>query len=221
MEYKEEDFLQLSGLQHFIFCRRQWALVHIEQQWEDNERTAIGEIMHKRTHNVDIREKRGDTITVRAMRIRSFELGISGECDVVEFHRAEKGVQLQDEQGTWEIYPVEYKKGKQKSDQSDSAQLCAQAMCLEEMFCTEIKCGALYYGEIRRRESVKFTEDLRNLVKDTIKEMHQDFKRGYTPKAKRKKCCNACSLKDICLPEIEKKISVSQYMKKAIQGENR
>lgn len=161
MEYKEEDYLQLSGIQHFLFCRRQWALIHIEQQWADNYQTADGIIMHKNTHDSGFRSSRGDIITVRALRVHSATLGLSGECDAVEFHADETGISLAKTNGLWKPYPVEYKRGKPKNDIFDKAQLCAQAMCLEEMLCCTIPEGALYYGEPRRREQVLFTQDLR------------------------------------------------------------
>jgi CRISPR-associated exonuclease Cas4 len=218
MEYNEEDYLMLSGIQHFIFCRRQWALVHVEQQWKENERTISGELLHRRAHDGDIREKRGNVIIVRALRIKSTTMGISGECDVVEFHKSDQGICIPGEAGYWSLLPIEYKNGKAKPDESDVSQLCAQAMCLEEMYCTDIPRGAIFYGETRRREYVEFTSELRERVKSVVEEMHQVYQRGYTPKVRRKKYCNACSLKDICLPETEKKASVKDYLKKALEG---
>lgn len=141
MEYKEDDFLMLSGLQHFIFCRRQWALIHIEQQWAENERTVDGHLFHKNAHDAEMTEKRGDLIITRGLHIKSPGLGIAGVCDVVEFHRSADGITLFSYDGLWQPYPVEYKKGKPKTDGSDEAQLCAQAMCLEEMLVCHIPRG--------------------------------------------------------------------------------
>ena len=217
MEYKEEDYLQLSGIQHFLFCRRQWARIHIEQQWADNYQTADGIIMHKNAHDSGFRSSRGDIITVRALRVHSATLGLSGECDAVEFHADETGISLAKTNGLWKPYPVEYKRGKPKNDIFDIAQLCAQAMCLEEMLCCTIPEGALYYGEPRRRERVLFTQDLRITVSQAVEEMHQLYSRGYTPKTKPKKECNSCSLKDICLPVLVSMQSVDEYMKDSLK----
>lgn len=217
MEYKEDDYLMLSGIQHFKFCRRQWALIHIEQQWEENVHTVTGELMHKKVHDPYLKEKRKDTIIVRALPIASRKMGISGECDMVEFHKCEDGVTLFGHRGTYSIYPVEYKKGKPKISEEDKLQLMAQAMCLEEMFSTEISEGAIFYGETRRRESVTFTQELREEVARMFEEMHQYYNRGYTPKVKKSKACNSCSLKEICLPRLEKTSSVSSYIMKSLE----
>jgi CRISPR-associated exonuclease Cas4 len=218
MEYKEEDYLQLSGIQHFMFCRRQWALIHVENQWEENLRTADGRVMHKNAHDPTFHTLRGDILTVRAIKIHSPKLGISGECDVVEFRRSENGVNIPFSEGKWLPYPVEYKRGAPKPQPWDEAQLCAQAMCLEEMLCCDVPLGALYYGETRHRVEVAISPELRKLVTDTVKEMHELYNKGYTPKAKRTKACNACSLNNICLPGLGKSPSVDEYMKKALNG---
>ena len=149
--YAESDYLMLSGLQHFEFCRRQWALIHIEQQWEENFRTTSGELMHKKAHEETSVEKRGNLIIMRGLRIASSQLGLSGQCDVVEFHRCSLGIEIHGYEGRWLPVPVEYKRGTEKEGREDEIQLCAQALCLEEMFLTEIPKGYLYYGETRRR----------------------------------------------------------------------
>ena len=161
MEYSEDDYLMISGIQHFKFCRRQWALIHIEQQWNENEHTVIGELMHKRAHDPYMTEKRKDLLTVRALPVSSRRLGISGECDIVEFHKVEDGIKLLGHRGQYKIYPVEYKKGRPKLTSEDKLQLTAQALCLEEMFSTSITEGAIYYGETKRRETVILDESLR------------------------------------------------------------
>ncbi len=219
MDYKEEDYLQLSGIQHFLFCRRQWALIHLEQQWVENVHTIDGMLMHERAHDPDAAVRRGDLLSVRALKVHSAKLGLSGECDVVEFHRTLDGIELAKREGLWLPYPVEYKKGKPKQGSEDAAQLCAQAMCLEEMLCCDIAEGALFYGENRRREVVAFTSSLRELVRDTVREMHTLFERGYTPKVKPTKACNACSLKELCVPKLLKQQSVSGYLRKELEGE--
>lgn len=220
MEYSEEDYLFISGIQHFKFCRRQWALIHVEQQWEENVHTVIGELMHKKAHDPYLTEKRKDTIIVRALPVVSKEMGITGECDVVEFRRCEDGVRLHGHRGLYSIYPVEYKKGKPKTDEKDQLQLAAQAMCLEEMFSTKIKEGALFYGETKRREIIHITDELRIEVRDMFQEMHHYFSRHYTSKVKTSKSCSSCSLKEICLPKLSKTVSVGTYMKRMLQEED-
>lgn len=210
--YDEEDFLQLSGIQHFAFCRRQWALAYIELQWQENVRTVEGRLLHENAHDAGIKEKRGNLITVRAMPVHSRELGISGECDVVEFHRSAAGVPISGHEGKYTVVPVEYKRGRPKASDIDALQVAAQALCLEEMLCCDIPCGAIYYGEIRHREKIEFTEELRRKVQDMFAEMHKYYSQKYTPKVKWSKSCNACSLKDICLPVLNKKLSVKDYL---------
>lgn len=217
MEYKEEDFLQISGLQHFQFCRRQWALIHLEQQWAENLRTVEGELLHQRAHDASQRERRGELLITRDMRVFSVTLGVSGSCDVVEFKKSETGVPLSGMEGKYQPYPIEYKRGSPRTDHANHLQLCAQAMCLEEMLCCDIPEGALYYGEIRRREKVVFTEELRQEVKAALEEMHQLYQRGYTPKVRPSKSCNACSLKELCLPKLTKKKSVAKYLRERLE----
>lgn len=217
--YREDEYLLLSGIQHFVFCRRQWALIHIEQQWSENFRTADGRIMHEKVHDPTFREKRGELIITRAMEISSARLGLSGECDAVEFRQDTNGVQLFGLDGRYSVTPVEYKRGEPKEDECDILQLTAQAMCLEDMLCCEIPFGFIYYGEIRRRIRVDFDGDLRKRTEEVIDEMHQLFSRKYTPKVKRRKVCNACSLKDICLPMICGK-SASEYVSEMLGTEN-
>ena len=217
--YNEEDFLQLSGIQHFAFCRRQWALAYIELQWQENVRTVEGRLLHEKAHDPSVKEKRGDLIIERAMPIHSRELGISGECDVVEFHRSDTGIPLVGREGVYRVVPVEYKRGKPKQDTEDALQLCGQAMCLEEMLCCEIPVGALYYGEIRRRTEVLFTPDLRLEVQKLLTEMHALYDRGHTPKVKPTKACNACSLKELCLPKLMRSKSVETYLHRTMESE--
>lgn len=210
--YEENEFLQLSGIQHFAFCRRQWALAYIEMQWQENVRTVEGRLLHEKAHDTTSREKRGDLLISRGMPIHSRTLGISGECDVVEFHREKDGITLQRYEGTYKVVPVEYKKGKPKQGNADILQLTAQAMCLEEMLCCDIPFGYLYYGEIRRREKIGFSKEIRKEVCEMFREMHGYFSRQYTPKVRWSKSCNACSLKDICLPVLGKNKSVKNYL---------
>lgn len=217
--YSEEEFLQLSGLQHFAFCRRQWALIHVEDQWAENLRTVEGDLFHRRAHDEKQRERRGDTLILRDLPVCSPSLGVSGKCDVVEFNADPQGVPLRGEDGLWSPYPVEYKRGAPKSHSADELQLCCQAMCLEEMLCCSIPEGALFYGETRRRTAVPFTQALRGQVRDMLAEMHRLARRGHTPRVKPSKACNACSLKELCLPALLRERTAGAYLRRAMEEE--
>lgn len=214
--YEEENDLLISGLQHFEFCRRQWALIHIEQEWEENILTLEGQEVHEKVDQPFIKENRKETRIVRALPVRSSLLGISGVCDVVEFNRDPLGVELSviGDGKKYLPYPVEYKRGKPKKHAADILQLTAQAMCLEEMLGCEINDGALYYHEVRRRERIHFTPELREQVVAMTKEMHHYFKRQYTPRVKTGKHCERCSLRHICLPELLDKETPAAYIKR-------
>ena len=215
----EEGYLTLSGLQHFAFCRRQWALIHIEQQWAENLRTVEGDLLHRRAHDEQQTESRGDTLIVRGLRVVSHRLQVQGVCDVVEFHRDPAGVTLAGREGTWQPYPVEYKRGKPKPFEADELQLCAQAMCLEEMLLCAIPEGSLFYGEPRRRTRVALDGALRGRVEAMLAEMRALYERGYTPKAKPGRGCAACSLKDLCLPRLTRIQSPDAYLRAHLPGE--
>jgi CRISPR-associated exonuclease Cas4 len=216
--YIEEEYLSLSGIQHYAFCRRQWALIHIEQQWEENLRTVEGNLLHKNAHNSGISEKRGDIIISRGMPIYSSVLGTSGECDVVEFHRNDEiGISLYGRVGKYVPVPIEYKHGEPKKDDMDILQLTAQVICLEEMLCCEINTGYIFYEEIKRRLTVELTDELRKKTQDLFMEMHRMYQRRHTPKVKRTKACNACSLKDLCLPILNKNRSVREYINQLVE----
>lgn len=217
MAYSEAEFLQLSGLQHFKFCRRRWALIHIEQLWAENFRTTDGALMHKNAHDTDRRESRSNLIVTGGVSVFSAALGVSGQCDVLEYHRGSAGIPIQGKEGLWQPYPVEYKRGSPREDTGDTLQLCGQAMCLEEMLCCDIPEGALYYGEIRRRVAVPFTEELRAQVRKLLTQMHDLYRRGHTLKVKPSKSCNACSLKELCLPKLMKSRSVAAYLHSAME----
>jgi len=218
-DYPADAWLPLSGIQHFIFCRRQWALIHIERQWQENALTAEGRIMHERADDPFFTEKRKDVIITRSVPVFSPALGLTGVCDVVEFTLASQGVQLPGREGRYLAAPVEYKHGKVKPDHCDEAQLCAQAMCLEAMLAIAIPVGFLYYGQTRRRVSVTLTNDLRELVQKAAREMHDYFDRGYTPRVKPFKGCGSCSLADICLPQLQNKIMpASAYIRQQTES---
>lgn len=219
MLYKEEDYLSLSGIQHFAFCRRQWALIHIEQQWQENLRTVEGNLMHMSAHDSLKTETRGDIIITRGMPVFSKELGVYGVCDVVEFHCSDDGVNLFGREGRYLPLPVEYKKGRPKESDMDCLQLAAQVMCLEEMLCCTIVMAYLFYGEVRRRIEVPMTNELRNRVVSIFMEMHQYYNRRYTPKVKPAKKCKACSLKDICLPVLCKNKRAETFISQMLKEE--
>lgn len=212
--YEEDEYLQVSGLQHFAFCRRQWALIYIEGLWKDNFYTIDGDIFHERAHDSSLRSRSSDKIVVRGLSISSSRLGVSGQCDVVEFHRSDDGVRLPyllKNDDLWLPFPVEYKRGSDTHSEADSLQLCCQAMCLEDMLCCTIREGALYYGVNRRRFPVTFDERLRSLVIKHLAEMHDLYKRQRTPVVKASKKCRACSLRDECMPGLGKVSSVDGY----------
>lgn len=217
-EYTPDELLPLSGIQHFLFCRRQWALIHVERQWQENARTVEGKLLHKRTDDPFFSETRGGRIIARAVPIASYQLGLAGVCDVVEFNESAQGVQLPGREGLYLPAPVEYKRGAPKTDPCDEAQLCAQAICLEEMLSVDIPLGYLFYGETRHRVEVPMSADLRKLVHEMSSEMHAYFKRGHTPRVKTSKACRACSLAEICLPELQEKLTpASQYIRQEIE----
>ena len=219
MAYSEDDYLMISGIQHFRFCRRQWALIHIEQQWAENVHTVVGELMHKRVHDPYMSEKRKDVFVARALPVSSREMGVSGECDVVEFQKTEDGVSIFGHRGQYRIYPIEYKKGSPKTTEEDILQLAAQVMCLEEMFSASVTEGAIFYGETRKRERIEITDELRGKVRDMFCEMHQYYQRHYTPKVRWSKRCNGCSLKEICLPKLGNSMSVKEYVHQVLEEE--
>ena len=191
----------------------------MEHQWAENYRTVDGSILHEKAHGGGT-ESRGDLLIVRAMRIHSAVLGVSGECDVVEFHKVKDGISIAGREGSYSVIPVEYKRGKPKTDDSDILQVAAQALCLEEMLCCVIPYGYIYYGETRRRTKVEFTDEVREKVISSFREMHKYYEQRYTPKVKTGKKCNACSLKDICLPVLNKKKTVAGYINGVIFEED-
>lgn len=204
----EEDLLPLSALQHYCFCPRQCALIHVEQLWQENYLTSAGRLLHER---VDRRgsETRCDLKQLTALRIVSHRLGVSGIADMVELHRVG---------GRWAAYPVEYKHGQPKSHRADEIQLCAQAMALEEMRGEEIAEGALFYGAVRRRQTVRFDAPLRQLTAEVATAVHALVRTGVTPPPVYTKACEACSLYDLCRPrEIGAKMSAKAWLRAQLQ----
>lgn len=219
MPYEDDEMLPLSGIQHYSFCPRQWALIHVAQEWSENILTVQGDIVHKRAHDVSLRERRGDTIELRAVNVCSRRLGLSGQCDVVEMVQSENGVALAGEDGLWEVFPVEYKRGRRKTIDADRLQLCAQAMALEEMLCCDIDEAYLFYHETRSRERVSLDDGLREETLRCAQEMHRLFSRKHVPKAKPRAACRSCSIKDVCLPSLAKRETVGDYYRRRIGEE--
>lgn len=209
------DYLPLSGIQHFAFCPRQWALIHVEQQWEENILTFRGQEMHQKTNDPYVVEKRKDKIVARAVPIVSHTLGLYGVADVVEFERSEQGASLDGRRGHWWPVPVEYKVGRPKSKNSDALQLCAQAICLEEMFAVTLEKGFIFYGKTRRRLDVLLDAQLRSETREAAALMHKTFDAGITPPANYTKQCDTCSLARLCVPKLSKNKKVSTYLLKA------
>ena len=206
--YSEDDLVPLSALQHFVYCPRQCALIHIEQLWTENLFTAEGRIMHDKADS-NKSESRGNVRIEYSIPMRSLRLGLIGKADVVEFHRMDDG--------SWVPFPVEYKRGKPKMDDCDKVQLCAQAICLEEMLNVDIKKGALFYGRTRRREEVALDEKLRSETEDAARKVHELIEAGVTPKAEYSKKCKKCSFLDLCMPKVSRK--AGSYLMKAIEME--
>jgi CRISPR-associated exonuclease Cas4 len=236
--FSESQIIPISALQHWLYCPRQCALIHLEQAWAENKFTAEGRVMHENAHEGADETRAGVRIT-RGMPVMSEVLGLTGQCDVVEFHgpagdfkfqisdfkgretesasgapagdlksqisnlkSASLKSQISNLKSTAQAVPVEYKRGKPKAHRADEVQLCAQALCLEEMLGIHIESGALYYGEKRRRTEVKFDDELRALVRTTTAEVRACFLSGRTPLAEyNARRCDACSLIDFCQPQ--------------------
>lgn len=189
----DADLVPLSALQHYLFCPRQCALIHVEQAWAENRFTAEGRVLHEATAEIGTEKRRGVRV-VTAMPLSSRRLGVSGIADLVELHHAADGA--------WRPFPVEYKRGSPKAHRADEVQLCAQAMALEEMFACDLAEGALFYGETRRRVPVALDLELRALTGDVASACRRMIYGGTTPAAEySKRKCGSCSLADICQPK--------------------
>lgn len=218
MDNKTEDYLMLSGIQHFEFCKRQWALIHVEQQWDENAHTLEGKFLHEKADKPFIKERRGNKLIVRGLPIKSHKLRLVGVCDVVEFIRNENGIKVFGVDKKYLPYPVEYKKGKPKKSDADLLQLTAQAMCLEEMLLCKIKFGYMYYHAIRKRIEIPIDQRLRQKVKQITKEMYHYFSQQYTPRVKTGPFCRRCSLKEICLPSLLNRQTVKEYIDRMLDS---
>jgi len=209
--YEESDLLPISALQHLSHCKRRCALTHIEQSWEENRFTAEGNIFHEHVHEQGS-ESRVNIRIVRGLRLRSLELGLSGIADVIEFHFDPHGCTVPSLNGTWRVYPVEYKRGTAKFEHAYEIQLCAQTLCLNEMLNTEINSGALYFGAHHKRKEIHFTEELVMETKKLAVLLHDLIQKGITPPPVYDKKCTSCSLSNICMPKLNKKMRVDKYL---------
>lgn len=217
MTFSDSDLLPLSALQHYIYCPRQCALIHVEQQWTENRFTAEGRAQHDRVDRPE-HETRDGIRTEYAVLLRSLRLGLIGKADVVEFH-PDLTSQISDLKSPGRVFPVEHKRGRPKPTHCDWVQLCAQALCLEEMMGIEIPDGAIFYGQPRRRQNVEFTPELRAETGETAQKLHKLIQSGKTPSAEYdKKKCDACSLLETCMPH--KQRAVVEYMKQMLHQED-
>jgi CRISPR-associated exonuclease Cas4 len=220
--YKEEELLPISALQHLLFCERRAALIILEGLWQDNVFTAEGSILHEQTHQIET-ERHGDLRIARGLWLRSFRLGLIGNSDVIEFQKVsdyqkdKMTVSLYDIEGFWQPFPVEYKRGRLRSEESFEVQLCAQALCMEEMLNIYIPAGAIYYGKSKRRLEISFNQAIRNKTEASAKCLHEIVSSGVTPKAHNQIKCQSCSLIDICLPKaMLPNRDVNRYLDEAI-----
>jgi CRISPR-associated exonuclease Cas4 len=202
---EDDTFIPLSALQHWLYCPRQCALIHVERLWAENRFTAEGQVLHERTDQLRAERRRG-VRTLTAVPIRSSRLQVSGVADVVELR---DGVP----------YPIEYKRGRPKTHRADEVQLCAQAVCLEEMFGVAVPEGALFYGETRRQTRLAFDAELRELTRRVAADAGAALRAGRTPQAHyEKRKCGACSLIDHCQPRATAAPSAAAWLGRAIDG---
>ncbi|OGQ95099.1 MAG: CRISPR-associated protein Cas4 [Deltaproteobacteria bacterium RIFOXYD12_FULL_57_12] len=229
--FTEEELLPLSLIQHLLFCQRRAALVEIEGLWEDNLFTVEGTHLHQKVDDDLSLESRGDLRVTRGLMLHSFELGLSGKADVVEFHRLSEaavvssltpegkavGIPVAGARGVWRPYPVDYKRGRLRYEEGFEAQLCAQALCLEEMLGVAVPEGAIYYGKPRRRLVVMFDDHLRTNTRDAARRLHELVGSGKTPQARYEKKCDSCSLLSLCMPKVTGSTkSVSKYLSRVL-----
>ncbi|MDE6717177.1 MAG: CRISPR-associated protein Cas4 [Muribaculaceae bacterium] len=221
--YSEYEMLQLSGIQHYVFCPRQWALMQLEQVWADNSLTVEGSLLHQNVDNPFLRETNGSqVITLRGFRLASDTLGLSGVADAIEIYPFEnapksKPAILSSKQYT--ALPIEYKRGKPKISDCDRMQVSAQAMILEEMLGIKIQKGAIFYWEVRHREYFDITDEIKSEVCRLSEEMHAIVKTDKLPRAIKNSHCKNCSLYDYCLPSLKGK-SAKKYLLESIQGDD-
>jgi len=223
--FSEDEFLPLSALQHLLYCERRAGLIYIEGIWDENPYTVEGRQLHERTHSSET-ESRGNIRIARGLLLRSLRLGLSGKADVVEFHRlhensterpqydsTSEGIRLEGISGFWRPFPVEYKRGRLRHEEGYEVQLCAQAICLEEMLDVIVPSGALFYGKTGRRLELAFDMDLRVETETAAHRLHELIHGEVTPVACYSKKCERCSLNELCIPKtISRRRSVEQYL---------
>ena len=221
--FTEDDLLPISALQHLMFCERQCALIHVERLWAENRLTVEGKHLHDRVHDQGD-ESRGDVRIARGVALRSLRLGLTGKADVIEFHRSadspsapQSAIALHDVEGWWRPFPIEYKRGKPKAEPCDAVQLCAQALCLEEMLHVRVESGALFYGRTRRRLDVRFDDALRGETEGAARRLHDLIESSRTPPPRPRPQCDRCSLEKLCLPRAAGR-SVASYLQRAIEA---
>ena len=218
--FHDEELLPLSGLQHLMFCERQWALIHMDQEWTENVLTVEGKQLHEFVHEQGSGVREGIRMA-RGLRLRSLALGLYGVADLVEFHpcggdsalpAAIPGVPLPGLSGHWLPYPVEYKRGRKRHDKADEVQLCAQALCLEEMLNVTVERGAIYYGQPRRRTEIDFTVELREEVTALCRRTRELYGARQTPPPRLGRHCANCSLENVCMPNLAGKDGSAKYV---------
>jgi CRISPR-associated exonuclease Cas4 len=230
----EDDLLPMSALNQLLFCERRCALIHIEGLWAENTFTIEGRHLHEKAHDPRAVETRGGVRIVRALPLRCLRLGLVGKADVVEFHPVPSQARVdgasaphapgdfagidRPRAGPGRPFPIEYKRGKPKPDDSDRVQLCAQALALEEMLGVAVPAGAIYYGRTRRRLEVPLTPDLRRFTEETAARLHRLVRSGRTPRAARQPQCDRCSLLHLCLPDATRaRASAARYLQLVLQ----
>lgn len=227
MPYAEADLLPISALQHLLFCPRQCALIHVEQVWAENRWTAEGQVLHRKAHDGRPETRDGERIA-RGLPLRSLALGLTGVADVVLYRPPDDALKRRgslperlqraapEELARWEVTPIEYKRGRPKKNDSDRVQLCAQAMCLEEMHGVSVPRGYLFYGRLRKRKEVEFDEGLRATTRQTADQLRELIGGGVTPIAAREKKCDACSLLPLCLPDSFNRRSARRFLERQL-----
>jgi CRISPR-associated exonuclease Cas4 len=224
--FSDDDLLPISALQHLLFCERQCALIHLERVWAENRLTVEGRHLHRRAHDAKSQWQHGVRVT-RGLLLRSFQFGLFGQADVVEFEplagrRANWNGSLADvvDWQDWRITPVEYKRGKPKTGDCDRVQLCAQALCLEEMLAVAIPFGGLFYGRRKRRTVVNFDSALRASTVETARRLHAMIASGRTPPAVKEPKCDRCSLIGICLPDaLARTRNAADYFRRTVDAQ--
>lgn len=222
MSYSEEDMLMLSGIQHYVFCPRQWALIHLEQQWKGNVLTIEGMLLHQQVDNPAYRAKKGDKITLRRVALASQTLGLTGFSDAIELQpveTSEDAILHPSYPGYWKPIPIEYKRGKSKPNRCDEVQVAAQAICLEEVYGIHIPKGMIFYHEEKGREEVVIDDELRRFTQQCANDMHQIYRSGTTPPAVYSTHCSRCSLYDLCIPLLSSKQDVKDYLTQSLYEE--